>query len=138
MGVGERIVDERPEMIAWHFSLVFASATLHRLDTPPELLRRNERRQPAIPQPAGAAHRRLALSTDPDRRRFLDRLRKDRDAVEPVEFALERDLVLQPEAADDLNGLVGPAAASRERHSRGLEPLGEFHADAHRRNETPA
>ena len=94
---------------------------LHLLDAHPELLRRDERRDPAVAEPCRALLRRLALAADPDGWRILPGLREDRDTVELEELTLKSHLVLSPEETHDPDRFVGPPASLLEGHTRGVE-----------------
>ena len=76
-----------------------------------DLRRRLGARLPAGAEPRGAPDRRLGRAADPHRQIGLHRLWRDRGAGQAVVDALEIDLVLAPQPADDLEPLVGLAAA---------------------------
>ena len=108
-------------MIGRHLAAGRRRELLRLRDTFREPCRRDERRDPAVAETPGAAHRGLAVAADPQRERPLDRLRQHGDAIELPEFAGERDLVLFPAAAHDDDRLVGPTSALLEGHARGEE-----------------
>src|SRR5207237_7647830 len=73
-------------------------------------------RRVAAGQPAGAearcaTDRGVGRAADPHRQVGLYRLRRDRGAFQFVESAAEVDRLLAPQAADDLEALVGLATA---------------------------
>ena len=136
--LGDREVDQRAEVVFGHLAPGRGRQLLHAVDSHAELLGRDERGHPAVADPRGALDGRLALAADPDGGRGLPGLGEDRHAVELVELALEAHLVLGPEQANDVDGLVGAPAALLERHAGGVELTRQLDADAHRREEAPA
>src|SRR5574341_573912 len=111
-------VHERAEMVAGHRAPGRGGERAGLLYADAELVRRDERRDPAVAEAAGAAHRGLTAAADPERQRRLDRLGQDRDAVELPELAVVAHLVLAPAPAHDQDRLVGPATALLEGYAR--------------------
>ena len=74
-----------------------------------------------------ASDRGVGRATDPHRQLGLYGLRRDGDTLQLVEGAVEVDRLLSPQAADDLEALVGLATARLRVHAERL-PFGRQRA----------
>src|SRR6185503_19155113 len=96
-GIGiETVVEQGTEVVGRNVAPGLRGERLGLLDADPELLGRDERRDPAVPETPRPPHGRLAVPADPERHRLLARLRPDADAAQLPELAGEGDLVLAP------------------------------------------
>src|SRR5438477_346838 len=118
---GEAEVHERAEVIDGALAARLGGEPLRLRHADGEAIGRDEGRDPAVAEPARAAHGRLAVAADPRGHRLLDRLGQHGDLVEAPELTLERDFLLAPAAAHDPQRLVGAPAALLERHAGGVE-----------------
>ena len=91
---------------------------------------------PAGADARGAADGGVARAADPHRQLRLHGLRRDGDALQFVERAAEVDLVFSPQAADDLEALVGLATARFRVDAECLPFGGQWAADAEGRQQT--
>src|SRR5580704_14887775 len=113
----------------------FGGGGLDRGHDASSLSRRVTARLPAGADARSAADRGVARATDPHRQIGLRGLRRHGDALQLVEGAAEVDLVLSPQAADDLEALVGLAAARLRIYPERL-PFGtQWAADAEGRQQ---
>src|SRR5713226_9102699 len=141
-GVGfarrHREVDESDEVVLGHLPLLRGRELPDLLDAHAELLGRDEGGDPAVAQAPRALLGRLALAADPDGRRILPRLGEYRHSVELEELTLVGHLVLCPEEAEDLDGLVRAPATLLEGHAGGVELARELDAHPDGGKEPPA
>ncbi|OLD98350.1 MAG: hypothetical protein AUG80_08475 [Candidatus Rokubacteria bacterium 13_1_20CM_4_68_9] len=104
-------------MVGGNLAARLGGEGLDLLDTDAEALGRDERRDPAVAEPAGPAHGRLAVAADPQRERLLHGPGQHADALELPELAGERHRLFGPAAAHDGDRLVGATAALLEGHA---------------------
>ena len=78
--------------------------------------------KPAVAEACGAPDRAVVVGREPDRRvGLLDRPAGHRDVVELADIVLEADIVLGPQALDDLQTLLEAAHALAARHAKRVE-----------------
>ena len=80
--------------------------------------------EPAVASAPDAAEGGLGTPADPHRHRVLVGLGLDGGVVDGVVASLEGDVVLAPELAHEVDGLVGPAGALLDIGAAGLELVG--------------
>jgi hypothetical protein len=78
--------------------------------------------EPAVAETRRPTHRPVVVGGEPDRRmRLLDRPAGHRDIGKFADVALAADIVLGPQALDELEALLEAVHASAARHPKGVE-----------------